>query len=877
MGSGASSSSPPMSPDGSLESSPKSLKGSTSHRQSDNKRTKQEGNGEENKSCVVRTNRVAPVIIKNCKEEFQNIVDLKEPIVMGSLAVGMKEHPLLKGKYFLVKDRSTCVDKLNTLKKFQAPNVRQAKGFSVLGMGQPSQDGLLYVICSLLEDRQSDILVFNLREEPVFLVPDGSDMVSYSLRDSDNLQDYVLSGKTPHEAAEQEISLRKMIIDLATVNDENKFYFYNNLEDLSNEPHVLPVQYEDYLLVSEEIYQRPCFNNERIRYQRMCFPADGAPSTEDVDAFISVFREVPEFFLCKDSSNPALIFTCHSGIGRSHVGMVMGCLMLAHMSGFPPETNKKGPSISEMNPNFERGEFMAICQLVQALPNGLLIKNQVDLAVDSCAELLNLRTIIAETKASLEGITDDYIVDGHSAKGYLLDKCCQYLDRYFFLICFNAYLREQFHVMFCSSFTSWLHHHPELIRIRSHLDRTEWKTPVGLISSGVRYLVSDDYIGLDVLSSQMDVQVSNFRKVTGLPVYGMAQPNRNGLCKVVSHLLSKKQGHPVVVLVNLRDDVVVDCDTETFSVRDSTDLEEPVIMHGVTRKDIEEKEEKLKEEIEKKNTLSVYRDISNLPETLQIGSILTSKDMVEQQKLLTPEMLYYRVPMDGEKAPDEQTFDQLMDIMNGLREVHTDEDGPAVVFYCRTGKSRTTTAMALAGLIMCHKKGFPYGAKLGEQERVSCPNAQYTKGDFIVVQKLVHLLPNGHQVKREVDFILDKCFETMTPMHFHMREVIFVTYNKMKKAKTEEERKRLKWRSLDYLERYIYMILFNAYLHAERWTRWKKRFSQWMKQVASKAGVYKILDNLAFYDFSPVPCELKSMAARWSNRRPHAAVRGVFS
>lgn len=60
-----------------------------------------------------------------------------------------------------------------------------------------------------------------------------------------------------------------------------------------------------------------------------------------------------------------------------------------------------------------------------------------------------------------------------------------------------------------------------------------------------------------------------------------------GLCKVVSHLLGKKQGHPLVVLVNLRDDVNVDCDTETFGVRDSTDLEEPVILYGVTRKDIE--------------------------------------------------------------------------------------------------------------------------------------------------------------------------------------------------------------------------------------------------------------------------------------------------
>lgn len=51
---------------------------------------------------------------------------------------------------------------------------------------------------------------------------------------------------------------------------------------------------------------------------------------------------------------------------------------------------------------------------------------------------------------------------------------------------------------------------------------------------------------------------------------------------------------------------------------------------------------------------------------------------------------------------------------------------------------------------------------------------------FQIVQKLVRLLPKGQQIKREVDFILDEIFETMSPMHFHIREVIFVIYNKVK-------------------------------------------------------------------------------------------------
>ena len=48
-----------------------------------------------------------------------------------------------------------------------------------------------------------------------------------------------------------------------------------------------------------------------------------------------------------------------------------------------------------------------------------------------------------------------------------------------------------------------------------------------------------------------------------------------------------------------------------------------------------------------------------------------------------------------------------------------------------------------------------------------------------VVQQLVRRIPDGHQVKREVDFILNQISDTMTPMHYHIREVIFVTYNKV--------------------------------------------------------------------------------------------------
>ena len=45
--------------------------------------------------------------------------------------------------------------------------------------------------------------------------------------------------------------------------------------------------------------------------------------------------------------------------------------------------------------------------------------------------------------------------------------------------------------------------------------------------------------------------------------------------------------------------------------------------------------------------------------------------------------------------------------------------------------------------------------------------------------KVVQLLPDGHQVKREVDAALDTVSETMTPMHYHLREIIICTYRQV--------------------------------------------------------------------------------------------------
>jgi len=59
-----------------------------------------------------------------------------------------------------------------------------------------------------------------------------------------------------------------------------------------------------------------------------------------------------------------------------------------------------------------------------------------------------------------------------------------------------------------------------------------------------------------------------------------------GIASVVSYV-HKKQRHPRVIWVNLRDDVTVQCDQATYSVRDTAALDEPVLLPAATRNDIE--------------------------------------------------------------------------------------------------------------------------------------------------------------------------------------------------------------------------------------------------------------------------------------------------
>ena len=56
-----------------------------------------------------------------------------------------------------------------------------------------------------------DIVVFNLREEPVLFVDNGTDKIPYTIWDKDNLGEPVILGRNPYEADEAEARIRKEV------------------------------------------------------------------------------------------------------------------------------------------------------------------------------------------------------------------------------------------------------------------------------------------------------------------------------------------------------------------------------------------------------------------------------------------------------------------------------------------------------------------------------------------------------------------------------------------------------------------------------------------------------------------------------------------
>ncbi|NXQ98421.1 PALD protein, partial [Sagittarius serpentarius] len=807
------------------------------------------------KAKSIITNKVAPVVITyNCREEFQIHDDLlKANYTVGRISEAMLEHYLVQGKYFMVRDVYGKLDVLNTTGSCGAPNFRQAKGgYAVFGMGQPSLNGFKLVLQKLQREGHKECVFFCVREEPVVFLRLEGDFVSYTPRGKENLHENLQRLQRGLRAESLELAVRKEIHDFAQLS-ENVYYVYNDIECLRDEPHAVRVQSEEDIQVTEEVYRRPVFLLPSYRYHRLPLPAEGAPLEEQFDTFLRFLRESPSLLL-RDPGRPppALLFGCQTGVGRTNLAMAMGTLVLHHHRG---ATQK--PDLPHPPKTSPRDRLRVIQTFVEMVPKGQQIVEEVDGAIASCSEMHDMKDAIYEYKKKLEGIGEDYQIQGSSTKEYFLQRTLQSLERYFYLIAFNYYLHEQSPLGFALSFSRWMCRHPELYRLQAEMNSSELTVTGDLVTKGMRVLVADERFCPDVLSTAKEMSVANFRRVPKMPVYGTAQPSSKTLGNVLRYLTDAKRKHARIVWINLREEAVLEGNEQIYTLREPGHLEELIPVPAASPQQLEKLEATLKSDLLKcQKWLEVYLEAEK--QMKMFKSCLTTQEIFSQQKNACQGLTYHRIPVPDFCAPKEQDFDRLLEVMKSAL---AEDSRAAFVFNCSSGRGRTTTAMVIAVLTLWHFNGIP---EMSEEEIVSVPDAKYTKGEFEVVMKVVQLLPDGHRMKKEVDMALDTVSETMTPMHYHLREIIISTYRQGKSGKDEKEMRTLQLRSLQYLERYIYLILFNAYLHLEKKDSWQRPFSLWMREVAAVAGIYEVLNQLGFPELESLEGKpLGTLRGRW--------------
>ena len=146
------------------------------------------------------------------------------------------------------------------------------------------------------------------------------------------------------------------------------------------------------------------------------------------------------------------LFHCQMGRGRTTTCLVLCALLLlkhedASLSTIFPEGRHMAPTTIKSSIVEIDGVFAPIRGLVDMLENGTTARRIVDAVIDSFADVQNLRQVIPKLSAKLT-------------------LQAQYLERYFYLICFGHYLFFDYpcdqKTHFMSFFGTWLSNRPHI-------------------------------------------------------------------------------------------------------------------------------------------------------------------------------------------------------------------------------------------------------------------------------------------------------------------------------------------------------------------------------------------------------------------------------
>lgn len=340
-------------------------------------------------------------------------------------AVGMQDH----------------FDKIQKLpdKLEGVPNFRRVPGYKVFCCGQPTKDGFEKAIekaCGEKWPKDKPIIWMNMRQEPIVYV-NGNPICA---RPPNKIGEYAELGNVTRASVKA---------------DEEEFYrvLTKRAEDNGGKIKVVDVaKKESEIEVKEMITLSKVMESLKekfpgLTHNRIPVCNSAAPLEKDFDTICNA--------LLGTNVNTPVIVNCQVGLSRSTTGCVCACLfrefqLSASYEGLietVPGVNLEllrmdNYQIDKTKDALFRGEFEVVKELIAAFPDGEASKRECDKVIDKNGPknkgtgIKQLRENIAESKLSYE-IMDD------AAQAFLKTKIMDNIQKYFYLICFTGYLREQ--------------------------------------------------------------------------------------------------------------------------------------------------------------------------------------------------------------------------------------------------------------------------------------------------------------------------------------------------------------------------------------------------------------------------------------------------
>merc|ERR1712128_64215 len=319
------------------------------------------------------------------------------------------------------------------------PNFRRVPGFKVYCCGQPTIAGFKNVLTKVCGDKypkDGPIIWFNLRQEPDVYV-NGEPICA---RPANKIGEYAELGDITRDIAKaNEVEFIKQCEMRKNENGGKLKYVDINKKAMEVEVKELKSLSEVIEGVKEKF---PGLVHWRVP---VCNSA--APLESDFDIIVKT--------LIGTSITTPVIVNDQVGLSRATTGCVAACLfkefqisasfegLIETVPGMNQDLLKMDRYTMDANKDaLFRGEFEVIKELVKVLPGGEAAKRECDKVIDKNGPtktggtgIKQLRENIAESKLSYE-IMDD------AAQVFLKSKIMDNIHKYFYIICFGAYIRE---------------------------------------------------------------------------------------------------------------------------------------------------------------------------------------------------------------------------------------------------------------------------------------------------------------------------------------------------------------------------------------------------------------------------------------------------